>query len=346
VTSSRARLVLAALVLVALGVGVALGLLRDRSPSLTKPPPAAAAPGGAAAAQAFERFAARCLETRRSVACWREAGMFLGKLDAVQQRSTAKARRLELLCAKSLPPPSCARKDETLADLRTLESTLVAYAGQVRAKYPNARSTALSGAGLGPPAGQQTTLTGSVEQTDRTWVCNRPVRLDSVTVTITPDAPRHQGVGIRLDAGCTGTIQAIHVASAVSDGVDVHDARDLTINGGSIVCNGRAEEAHQDGIQAMAGSNVVFRRVTVDCPTASNAGFYVNAIPGRPSMPERILFLDGRIGPTQSSTVFVARHQTGSGVANSVLCRSRYFNFRNGGSGEVVNRGNTFRKDC
>jgi hypothetical protein len=343
---NRSRLVLTAILLAVVGLGVALGLFRDPGRQVTEPIPEAAAPGGAAAARAYERFADRCLEGRRSGMCWREAGLLLGELYTAQDRGAARATRLETLCAKDRPPLPCARKSEALSELRILRSALRVYASLVLARYPNASPKAPSRAGPGPWKTQQTTLTGSVEQTDRTWVCDRPVRLDSVTVEITPNAPRHQGVGIRLDAGCTGTIEAIHVVSAVSDGIDVHEARDLTINGGSIVCNGRAAEAHQDGIQAMAGSNVVFRRVTVDCPTASNAGFYVNAIPGRPSAPERILFLDGRIGPTQSSTVFVGRHQTGSGVKDSVICPSRYFTFRNGESERVVNHGNVVRKSC
>jgi hypothetical protein len=95
----------------------------------------------------------------------------------------------------------------------------------------------------------------------------------------------------------------------------------------------------------MNGSNVTFRHVTVACPTANNSGFFVNAVPGGP-WPHRIRFQHGRIESTQSSTAFVAFHQTDSGVENSVLCRSRYSTFRVGHNARVINRGNTFRGAC
>src|SRR5262249_26377629 len=156
----------------------------------------------------------------------------------------------------------CSEKESILSDLSALKVALRGYAARVKAAYDVTPIFQPGPPAQGGGGGQRTTLTGSIVTTDRTWVCDRPVRLDSVRVTITSNAPRHQGVGIRLDTGCTGTIQSIQVSTAIGDGVDVHAASDLTINGGSIVCNGHGAEAHQDGVQATSGSNVVFRHVT------------------------------------------------------------------------------------
>ena len=332
-------------VLIAVGLGIALAVgLRGghRTTPRAGQPPAPAQRGDGGVTRAFERFADRCLAGDPSAGCSHAAAVLLGRFSIAEGRFSVKARRLVRICAQATPPPRCSQKHALLADLSTLEAAVRKYSRRVKAEY-DVRPVAPSSAG---PQGGQGTLTGSVVQTDRTWVCNRPIRLDSVRVTITADAPRHQGVGIRLDAGCTGTIASIQVLTSVGDGVDVHAARDLTVNGGSIVCKGRVAEAHQDGIQATAGANVVFRGVTVDCRSANNSGFFVNAIPGSPAVPHRILFLNGRIGPTLSSTVFIARHQTASGVANSVLCRSRYTTFRTGPNARAINRGNSFPRTC
>jgi len=333
-----------ALIAVGLGIALAVGL---RGGHRTTPgagqPPAPVPRGDGGVTRAFERFADRCLAGDPSAGCSHAAAVLLGRFAIAEGRFSVKARRLVRICAKATPPRRCSQKHALLADLSTLEAAVRKYASKVKAAYD---VSPIAPSSVGPRGSPRGTLTGSVVQTDRTWVCNRPVRVDSVRVTITPNTPRHQGVGIRLDAGCTGTIASIHVVTSIGDGVDVHAAHDLTIDGGSIVCNGRAAEAHQDGIQATAGANVVFRRVTVDCRTANNSGFFVNAIPGSPAVPHRILFLDGHIGPTLGSTVFIARHQTASGVANSVLCRSRYTTFRTGPNARAINRGNSFPRKC
>jgi len=350
--TSRRKQLLVAGALVAAGLAIGLPLVladEEHSPASRPEQPAATTPPGAqgskAAERAFGRFSARCLAGNPQSGCSYAAAVLLGRLQQAEERASVRASNVERICSRAYPPARCSQKGEILSNLSALGRTLRGFATKVRDAYdvtPIFQPGPEQGGGGGP----RTTLKGSVVTTDRTWVCNRPVQLDSVRVTITPDAPRHQGVGIRLDAGCTGTIESIQVSTAIGDGVDVHAASDLTIKGGSITCNGHGAEAHQDGVQATSGSNVVFRHVTIDCPTANNSGFFVNAIPGRPVVPHRILFLNGRIGPTMSSTVFIARHQTDSGVANSVLCPSRYSTFRTGPGARAVNRGNSFPATC
>lgn len=341
---SRALLVAGVLAAAGLAVGLTLALTGGRGPATPAAGPSSPPPRGAAgAARAFERFAGRCLGGDSDPRCPHAAAVLLGHLNAKAAQTSLRATRVVRICAGQTPPPRCSQKAVVLSELRALASALAGYTSKVKAAY-DVTPIAPSGPAVRPE--QRTTLTGSVEQTDRTWVCDRPVRLDSVSVTITPNAPRHQGVGIRLEPGCTGTISSIHVVTAVGDGVDVHAGHDLTIDGGSIACTDHAAQAHQDGIQATAGSDIVFRHVTVDCRTANNAAFYVNAIPGRPDVPHRILFLDGHLSPTLSSTAFIGRHQTESGVRNSVVCPSRYFTFRTGPAARAVDENNSFPAAC
>ena len=46
----------------------------------------------------------------------------------------------------------------------------------------------------------------TIVQTDKTWVCSSAVDLDSVTVTMTPQADGNQRDAVHLQPGCTGTI--------------------------------------------------------------------------------------------------------------------------------------------
>ena len=72
---------------------------------------------------------------------------------------------------------------------------------------------------LPPTPTQPVGPAGSVSLTDRTWVCNGPVELDSVTVTITAAASRRNRDAVHLGEGCTGRIGQLTVTQYVADGV-------------------------------------------------------------------------------------------------------------------------------
>ena len=98
-------------------------------------------------------------------------------------------------------------------------------------------------------------LTGSIAQTDQTWVCRGPVDLDSVSVTMTSAISSRRGAdAIHLEPGCTGRIRHLEVLTAAADAVKVAEGvHDLAIDGGSIVCTAKLPTMHQDGIQVMGG---------------------------------------------------------------------------------------------
>lgn len=122
---------------------------------------------------------------------------------------------------------------------------------------------------------------------DRPFVCAsypQPLRLGTVKVTITPDAPRPYDA-IELEHGdCSGSIQRIEVDTWVSDGVKMGEStHDLTIGGGYVYCHDRrvnpdpdGASRHQDGIQAMGGTNVTFNNLIVFCGSANHSAFFLS----------------------------------------------------------------------
>jgi hypothetical protein len=186
--------------------------------------------------------------------------------------------------------------------------------------------------------------TGSITLNDQTWTCNTAVDLDSVTVTIGPNAaPTIKA--ILLKSGCTGVIRSITVVQYQNDGIATTDgAHDLTIGGGSITCLARGAQQHQDGIQAMSGSRITFKNLVINCPTANNADFYVNwsGVPGT-GVPRSITCNGCYLYGTTSWTVFIGRSYSG-GVLYSTICPSNYLAYRNPGGG--VDVGNTYPTSC
>lgn len=173
-------------------------------------------------------------------------------------------------------------------------------------------------------------LTGSIALQDRTWVCDGPVDLASVSVTMSPAAagPRRQEDAIHIQSGCTGSIGRIDVTTWVADGVKVATgAHDLVIGGGSIRCLAKAPVLHQDGIQVMGGARITFRGLTVDCgrPDASliNSNMFVNMAGMSTSPPEDVV-CDGCVfGGGAAHTVSI-QDAIRSGISNSTLCVAKF----------------------
>jgi hypothetical protein len=157
-----------------------------------------------------------------------------------------------------------------------------------------------------------------VSLVDKTWICKGPVDLTSVSVTFdqnvadTSTTPGGHDA-VHLGSGCTGHIGTLTVVQYHGDGVKVGGgAHDLVIDQGSIRCYAHDVGKHQDGIQAMGGTNVRFNRMDIQCNSANNAAFFVNRGTQSPELPTGIVcagcFLEGggitvRIGNSVSSGV-------------------------------------------
>src|SRR4051812_23443401 len=84
-----------------------------------------------------------------------------------------------------------------------------------------AQAAAADGVGAPPPR--------DVVSVDHTWVCDGPVALDSVTVTIHADLPDRLDA-VKLAPGCTGWIGRIDVTQYAADGIKIaQGAHDLRI---------------------------------------------------------------------------------------------------------------------
>jgi hypothetical protein len=236
------------------------------------------------------------------------------------------------------PPPTTTNTTTTTPGVTTTPGTTTT---RTTTTTPTTTAPTTTTTPAPPPSGG--TLTGSVNLTDQTWMCDRPVNLDSVTVTI-----RNASVdAVHLREGCTGRIGRLDVVQYHSDGIKVgKGAHDLLIAGGSLQCFARDAGAHQDGIQAMGGFRVTFQSFNVDCPTANNAAFFINAGTGNPGVPTDIVCSGCTFRTNGPRGVFIA-NSLNSGVRNSTICPAKYDAlYIDSGAQSAVNDQNVFPKSC
>jgi len=178
------------------------------------------------------------------------------------------------------------------------------------------------GAAKPPPA-------ASVTLTDQMWVCSGPVDLDSVTVRMTPSYPsRRGGDAVHLESGCTGRIGKLTVTTSIADGVKIGDgAHDLTIGGGSVRCLAKLPRLHQDGIQAMGGTRITFRKLTIACGRSGerliNSDLFIKKAGRSLRPPTDVVCVDCYLGGSAAHTVSI-QASVRSGVRSSTLCSAKY----------------------
>ena len=79
-------------------------------------------------------------------------------------------------------------------------------------------------------------------------------------------ANRRGGDAVHLEPGRTGHIGRLDVVTSVADGVKVAEGvHDLAVGGGTIRCQGKVADVHQDGMQVMGGTRITFRGLRIDC---------------------------------------------------------------------------------
>jgi hypothetical protein len=174
--------------------------------------------------------------------------------------------------------------------------------------------------------------------TNQAWTCNGPVNLNLVKVTMTSantDA-------VRLSAGCTGRIGRIEIDTWTQDGIKVQNAstnaaHDLVVESGYVECHDIAAGAHQDAVQAMGGSRLTFRNLTLDC--LGNSNFFVNSGGSGATRPTDVVCEGCHLGPRSSTTIRV-NEATRSGARNTLFCPGRNMT-EFWGDSSSVNQGNT-----
>ena len=184
---------------------------------------------------------------------------------------------------------------------------------------------------------------------DHTWTCTGHVDLNLVQVTMRPKAADRDAVHLR--SGCSGHIGRLVVEQWVGDGVKVaQGVHDLTVDGGSIRCYAKAPTLHQDGIQAMGGSHILFRDLSIDCGREHdrliNSNLFIKQA-GRSTSPPRDIVCDGcRLGGGAAHTADI-QASVGSGLRDSTLCEGRFPRLTltiGPGASDPVNSGNHIRR--
>lgn len=130
---------------------------------------------------------------------------------------------------------------------------------------------------------------------------------------------------VRLSSGCSGRIGRIEIDTWREDGIKVQNsssnaASDLVIESGYVKCHAVASGAHQDGVQAMGGSRITFRGLSIDC--LGNSNFFVNRAGGGSTRPTAIVCEGCFLGPRSSTTIRV-NDAANSGARNSTFCPGR-----------------------
>jgi hypothetical protein len=162
-----------------------------------------------------------------------------------------------------------------------------------------------------PPSGNQVVLV------DRAFVCNGPVNLDLVKVTMrNTDAD-----AISLGSGCTGRIGRVEVQTWTLDGIKVQNqanpAHDLVIEGGYVKAWAMTPAAHQDGIQVMGGSRITFRNLSVDVVGAQN--LFINKAGSGATTPTDIVCENCVLGPNVATPLLV-NVSVRAGARNTLVC--------------------------
>jgi IPT/TIG domain-containing protein len=192
-----------------------------------------------------------------------------------------------------------------------------------------------------PPPPPPPSSGSSVIRVDQPFVCNGPVNLDLVRITMR----NRDADAITIGSGCTGRIGRVEVETWKQDGIKVQNqpnpAHDLVIGGGYVKGWALSPGAHQDGIQVMGGSRITFRNLFVDVVGAQN--LFINKAGSGASTPTNIVCENCMLGPNVSTPLLVNVSNV-SGARNTVVCTAGRYGRSisySGASAPAVNAGNT-----
>ena len=168
-------------------------------------------------------------------------------------------------------------------------------------------------------------------RTDESWSCLGPVDLDLVKVTMRTlveaqaGSPPRPEDAVRIDQNCTGRIGRIEIDTWTADGIKVQNrgevAHDLVIESGYIKCHDKYADYHQDGIQAMGGYRLTFRKLRIDC--LGNANLYLSKGGVRASTPTDVVCESCVLGPNTAQTLFY-NESIRSGARGTTICTGRF----------------------
>jgi hypothetical protein len=148
-----------------------------------------------------------------------------------------------------------------------------------------------------------------------------------------------------LASGCTGRIGRVEVQTWTQDGIKIQNqpnpARNVVIEGGYVKGWALSPGAHQDGIQAMGGSNITFRNLAIDVVGAQN--LFINRAGSGATTPTDVVCESCVLGPNVATPLLV-NVTVRSGARDTVVCTARRYGRSisySGASQAAVNAGNT-----
>ena len=166
-----------------------------------------------------------------------------------------------------------------------------------------------------PPSGGETIIQNGQ------YVCRGQVNIDLLRITM--NSPSSDG--LVLAAGCTGTIRWLELSGPMADGIKVQNAsanaaRNVDILGGFVWCGPAASGVHQDGIQAMGGSDIHLYRVAFDCLGGGGGNYFPARGGSGATTPTRIQCHGCAFGPQHPNNVQI-QTSVSSGIEGSLVCR-------------------------
>jgi hypothetical protein len=161
--------------------------------------------------------------------------------------------------------------------------------------------------------------------TGQGYTCTGPQDVNLLKVT---DATNNDSTNLRVN--CTGRYGRIEFSGIMADGIKINQvapvAHDFVVEGGYIFADGAPAGAHQDGVQAMAGTNITIRNVAFD--NAGNGGggaFFVSGSSASNIVCDHCAFSSdwpNLIRVYGACYVGGVRVACGNGVKNSLICEA------------------------
>jgi hypothetical protein len=158
------------------------------------------------------------------------------------------------------------------------------------------------------------------------YTCDQPVALDELDIVI--DTSTVHLDALKLNPGCTGYINTLHIDTMSADGIKgAEGAHDFTVNGGYIHATAKADVVHQDGMQIMGGLNETFRNLDIRVGRADDdlidAEVFIKMGGSSTVPPTGIIVANSTLGPDAAHTVNL-QTSVRSGVRSSYICPAKY----------------------
>ncbi len=174
--------------------------------------------------------------------------------------------------------------------------------------------------------GGSSARTGSIDVTWSKGQCETTLFCVSLTGQLDLDTVR---VYVDCHASCdtnalafnaaTGHIKRLDILTEGQDGVKIRGAaHDLTIDGGTVTADGHYPATHQDCMQALTGTNILFQHVVFSCWSATNAQWYIDGL-SDPAKPVNVVCDQCEFHPNSFHDVTIGLSDR-SGVTNSLVC--------------------------